>query len=129
MKILLVDDETDVEVLFAQRFRKEIARNELEFTFASSGSEALTRLNNQPRDIKIVLSDINMPGMSGLELLEKIKKRADAPGPKVMMISAYGDQENYDQSVNLGADGFLTKPVDFSILKEKLNSLRLEAGQ
>ena len=123
MKILLVDDESDARVLFTQRFRKEIANNELQFTFAASGSEALIYLNNQEQDIKIVLSDINMPGMTGLELLEKIKQKPDRPAPFVMMISAYGDEENFNQSVKLGADDFLTKPVDFGILKEKLKTV------
>jgi CheY-like chemotaxis protein len=123
MKILMVDDESDARVLFTQRFRKEIAKNELQFTFAGSGNEALGYLNNQEQDIKIILSDINMPGMSGLELLEKIKQRPDTPSPFIMMISAYGDEENINRSVNLGADDFLTKPLDFGILKEKIKTI------
>ena len=122
MKILLVDDELDARVLFTQRFRKEIANNEMQFAFAGSGSEALGYLSNQEQDIKIVLSDINMPGMSGLELLEKIRQKANKPAPFVMMISAYGDEENINRSVKLGANDFLTKPVDFGILKQKLKT-------
>ena len=127
MKILMVDDEADARILFAQRFRKEIANKELQFAFAGSGHEALGYLEDKDEDIQIVLSDINMPGMSGLELLEKIKQRP-VSSPTVMMISAYGDEENYKQSVRLGASDFLTKPVDFGILKQKLKSFIQQSG-
>jgi two-component system, chemotaxis family, chemotaxis protein CheY len=123
MKILMVDDETDAQFLFKQRFRKEIARNEVEFAFAFSGLEALGYLNDHVNETKIVLSDINMPGMNGLELLQKIKQKFSHPQPLVMMISAYGDEENYKEAKNLGADDFFTKPVDFSLLKEKLKNI------
>jgi two-component system chemotaxis response regulator CheY len=124
MRILMVDDEADAEVLFRQRFRREIANNEMQFAFASSGSEALGYLNNHGNETRIVLSDINMPGMSGLELLKNIKQKFNSPQPVVMMITAYGDEQNYNQAKNLGADDFLTKPVDFGILKEKLKSIQ-----
>jgi two-component system chemotaxis response regulator CheY len=124
MKILMVDDETDAQVLFRQRFRKEIANNEMQFAFACSGNEALRYLNDHADETKIVLSDINMPGMSGLELLKKIKQKFVSPQPIVMMITAYGDEQNYDQAKNLGADDFFTKPVDFGTLKEKLKSIQ-----
>jgi len=122
-KILVVDDETDVQFLFQQRFRKEIKRQELEFEFAFSGKEALSYLENNPHDSVLILSDINMPGMSGLELLKNIKTTYKAPPPVVMMITAYGDDENYNSAMKLGADDFLTKPVDFSLLREKLTEL------
>ncbi len=123
MKILVVDDERDVQLLFQQRFRKEIKNNELNFVFAFSGEEALTYLEDHSHEAVLILSDINMPGMSGLELLEKIKKNFVKPPPVVMMITAYGDRENYDTAIKLGADDFLTKPVEFSILKEKLKAI------
>ena len=120
MKILVVDDERDMQALFEQRFRKEIRAHEMEFVFAFSGEEALSYLNQHVHEAVLILSDINMPGMSGLELLEHIKHKYHKPPPVVMMITAYGDQENYDRAMHLGADDFLTKPVDFTLLKEKL---------
>ena len=122
MKILVVDDEQDIKTLFEQRFRKEIRNNEFEFAFATSGEEALTYMHKHEHEIVLILSDINMPGMSGLELLKKIKQMYAVPPPVVMMITAYGDEENYNRSVSLGADDFLTKPLDFTLLKEKLKS-------
>lgn len=121
MKILVVDDERDIQVLFEQRFRKEIKSNLVQFVFAFSGEEALVYLNQHEHEAVLILSDINMPGMSGLELLENIKKKYLKPPPKVMMITAYGDAENHRIATELGADDFLTKPVDFTVLKQKLN--------
>ena len=123
MKILVVDDEHDVKVLFEQRFRKEIKDKEMEFVFAFSGEEALVYLNQHEHEAVLILSDINMPGMSGLQLLEQIKQKYHKPPPVVMMITAYGDKENYDTAMQLGADDFLTKPLEFSLLKEKLKSI------
>lgn len=123
MKILVVDDEKDVQTLFEQRFRKEIKAGELQFDFAFSGEEALTYLNQHEQEAVLILSDINMPGMSGLELLEQIKSKYHKPPPVVMMITAYGDAENFNTAKQLGADDFLTKPVDFTSLKEKLKSI------
>jgi CheY-like chemotaxis protein len=94
----------------------------MDFAFASSGGEALDYLNRQNHQFVLILSDINMPGMSGLELLQKIKQKYQTPPPKVMMITAYGDEYNYKQAMNLGADDFLTKPLDFTSLKEKLKN-------
>jgi len=119
-KILVVDDEKDVQTLFLQRFRKEIRKGELEFRFAFSGEEALSVLDTMEQETVLILSDINMPGMSGLELLETIKKDYNEPPPVVMMVTAYGDEENFNTAKKLGADDFLTKPVDFKTLKEKL---------
>lgn len=120
MKILVVDDEKDMEILFQQRFRREIRENHVEFAFASSGEDALQYLDQLHHEAVLILSDINMPGMSGLELLRHIKEKYENPPPVVMMITAYGDTENYNQAMKLGADEFLTKPVDFNLLKEKL---------
>jgi two-component system chemotaxis response regulator CheY len=120
MKVLVVDDEQDVKTLFEQRFRKEIRSQEMEFAFAFSGEDALIYLNQHAHEAVLILSDINMPGMSGLQLLEHIKQKYHKPPPVVMMITAYGDAENYNMAKNLGADDFLTKPVDFISLKEKL---------
>jgi two-component system, chemotaxis family, chemotaxis protein CheY len=122
MKILVVDDEKDVQVLFEQRFRKEIKNKEMEFAFAYSGEEALKYLNEMHEAV-LILSDINMPGMSGLELLRHIKEKHHQPPPLVMMITAYGDAENYNTAMKLGADDFLTKPLEFSLLKEKLKAI------
>ena len=121
MKILVVDDEKDIKTLFEQRFRKEIRNNKAEFVFAYSGEEALQLLKDLQHEAVLILSDINMPGMSGLELLEHIKQKYLKPPPVVMMITAYGDAENKQMATKLGADDFLTKPVDFKVLKEKLN--------
>lgn len=122
MKILVVDDEKDVQVLFEQRFRKEIKAGDMQFVFAFSGEDALSYLNQHEHEAVLILSDINMPGMSGLELLAHIKQKYHKPPPIVMMITAYGDAENYNTAKQLGADDFLTKPVDFSLLKEKLKT-------
>jgi CheY-like chemotaxis protein len=122
MKILVVDDEKDMQMLFEQRFRKEIRNAEIEFVFAFSGEEALSYLTKHVHEAVLILSDINMPGMSGLELLKQIKQKFAEPQPIVMMVTAYGDPENYNQAISLGADDFLTKPVDFALLKEKLKS-------
>ncbi|MDX5586415.1 MAG: response regulator [Aureibaculum sp.] len=123
MKILVVDDEKDVQLLFQQRFRKEIRNGDFNFVFAFSGEEAIQTLNTMDQKAVLILSDINMPGMSGLELLEHIKKNYVKPAPAVMMITAYGDEENYKTSIQLGADDFLTKPLDFTTLKNKLKNL------
>ena len=119
MKILVVDDERDIQTLFEQRFRKEIKDKILVFAFAFSGEEALEYLSRHEHEAVLILSDINMPGMSGLELLRQIKQTYHKPPPIVMMITAYGDAENYNTAKELGADDFLTKPVDFKVLKEK----------
>ncbi len=121
MKILVVDDEKDIQVLFEQRFRKEIKSGQVKFIFSFSGEDALVQLNRWEHEAMLILSDINMPGMSGLQLLEKVKRKYMKPPPVVMMITAYGDAENLRIATELGADDFLTKPVDFIKLKKKLN--------
>lgn len=121
MNILVVDDEKDMQSLFEQRFRKEIRSGLAQFAFAGSGEEAVTYLSEHQHQAVLILSDINMPGMSGLELLRHIKQKHRLPPPVVMMLTAYGDAENYNQAMELGADDFLTKPIDFNLLREKLN--------
>jgi CheY-like chemotaxis protein len=122
IKMLVVDDEQDVEVLFKQRFRKELRSDEVRIDFAFSGQDALVFLRSlDPFDLALVLSDINMPGMTGLELLRTI--RSEFPKLKVMMVTAYGDENNYRTAVSYGASDFVTKPVDFLSLKEKIFKL------
>lgn len=123
MKILVVDDEMDVITLFQQRFRREIRSGMFDFSFSHSGEEALNYLNSREHSAILILSDINMPGMTGLELLRQIRMKSVMPPPTVMMITAYGDKENYQQAMALGANDFLNKPIDFDTLKEKLNLL------
>jgi CheY-like chemotaxis protein len=119
MKFLVVDDERDVEMLFLQKFRKEIRSGLIELEFTFSGRDALTRLQNtQPPDVLYIFSDINMPGMSGLELLKKVKSQF--PQIQVSMISAYGDDDNYDRALKSGAKEFFTKPIDFASLKQEM---------
>jgi len=122
MKLLVVDDERDVEMLFLQKFRKEIRDGSVELVFAFSGQEALNLLDStDPPDVVYVFSDINMPGMSGLELLSKIKE--NYPLLKVSMISAYGDNDNYQKAIESGAKEFFTKPIDFNSLKEEITGI------
>ncbi|ALW86297.1 Fis family transcriptional regulator [Hymenobacter sedentarius] len=125
MKILVVDDELDVKLLFEQRFRREIRDGLLSFAFAFSGEEALNYLSQEQHysEVVLILSDINMPGMSGLELLRNIKVEHPIPPPTVMIITAYGDSESYSKAMQLGASDFLVKPIDFTLLKQKLMPL------
>lgn len=123
MKILVVDDELDIQDLFQQRFRREIRNGEINFSFATSGEEALQYLNSHESEAVLILSDINMPGMSGIELLKHIKSKYPSPPPLVMMITAYGDEETKQKALTLGANDFLNKPLDFSELKERLKHI------
>ena len=123
MKILVVDDEKDIQTLFEQRFRKEIRNGQVEFVFSFSAEEALGHINKPGQEAVLILSDINMPGMSGLDLLKLIREKYEKAPPVVMMITAYGDNNSYQAAMKLGADDFLTKPLDFSSLKEKLKAL------
>ncbi|GAB3639431.1 response regulator [Spirosoma arcticum] len=118
MRILVVDDETQIQPLFMQRFRHEISRGEIDLTFARSGEEALASLDDS--GIILILSDINMPGMSGLELLRRIRDTHPHRPPAIVMITAYGDVKNREQASRYGADDFLTKPIDFALLKQKI---------
>jgi len=122
IKILIVDDERDVELLFRQKFRKEIRSGLLELAFAFSGDEALKLLaSERPPEVVYVFSDINMPGMTGLELLEKVKRQF--PAISVSMISAYGDSENYKKAMESGAKEFFTKPIDFDSLRKEIGKI------
>ncbi len=124
IKLLVVDDEQDIEMLFRQRLRKLLKEGLIEIQFAFSGEEALRYLSEMEEpDIALILSDINMPGMSGFELLQKVLQRF--PEMKVMMITAYGDEEHQEKARSLGAYDFLTKPLDFKELELRL----LNAGQ
>ncbi len=119
MRIMVVDDEEDVQFLYRQKFRKELRKGKIEMYFALSGKEALEHLEAQGADdMLLILSDINMPRMNGLELLKIIKE--NYPHIKVFMITAYGDEENYRLAMEYGADDYLHKPVEFEMLKEKI---------
>jgi two-component system, chemotaxis family, chemotaxis protein CheY len=120
MKVLVVDDEVDIQDLFLQKFRKEIRSGQIEFSFATSGENALAYLSQHASEAILILSDINMPGMSGIELLREIMEKNSKPKPIVMMITAYGDDETRNKAITLGADDFLNKPLDFMDLKERL---------
>jgi two-component system, response regulator, stage 0 sporulation protein F len=120
--ILIVDDEPDIADLFRQRFRHEARQGIYVMHFAASGTEALDRLAREIQPtLAAVLSDINMPGMDGLELLCEIKQRR--PELPVMMVTAYGDDERRRRARELGAFEFITKPVDFDQLKKQLRQL------
>jgi len=116
-KILVVDDEDDVAQLIRQKFRRQIREQVYEFVFAQNGKEALARLDEHP-DIEVVFSDINMPEMDGLVLLQKIDERH--PLLKTVIISAYGDMVNIRTAMNRGAFDFITKPLDFGDLEQTL---------
>ena len=119
-RILMVDDEPDAQDLFRQNFRREIRKGVYTFDFSMSGAAALEVLKEQkPPEVVLVLSDINMPGMSGIELLAEIRKAW--PDVVVFMITAYGDNATEVKARDLGAEQFLTKPVDFGRLKEDLS--------
>jgi CheY-like chemotaxis protein len=122
VSILVVDDEPDVAELFRQRFRREVRDSTYVMHFANSAEAALRRLADgiQPTLI-VILSDINMPGMDGLQLIGEIKQRF--PNLPVMMVTAYGDDERRRKASDLGASGFLAKPVDFDTLKAQLRQL------
>ena len=123
VSILVVDDEPDVTELFRQRFRREVRDGTYTMHFAHSGEAALQMLGNgiEP-ELIVILSDINMPGMDGLTLLGEIKKRW--PDIPVMMVTAYGDDERRRRATEFGAAEFLSKPVEFDVLKEQLRRLR-----
>ena len=119
LRALVVDDETDVQFLFSQKFRREVRAGRLEFVFAESGEQALDKLREgEAADVVVVLSDINMPGMSGLDLLAVV--RDEFPDLEVYMVTAYDDGELKTTALAGGARGYLTKPIDFSSLKEEV---------
>ena len=119
--ILVVDDEPDVEPLFRQQFRRDIRTSRFTMEFAQSAVDALEQIDHaEGVTLILVLSDINMPGMSGLELLPKIKVlRPDVP---VIMITAYGDAETRRKAIERGAVGLLTKPIDFALLRHEIDA-------
>jgi CheY-like chemotaxis protein len=118
--ILVVDDEPDVEVLFRQQFRHDLRAGRFTMEFAQSGAMALQRITDATDvPIILILSDINMPGMSGLELLPKAKAmRPDVP---IIMITAYGDAETKRKALENGAEALLTKPIDFGALRSEID--------
>jgi CheY-like chemotaxis protein len=124
--VLVVDDEPDVEALFRQQFRRDLRAQRFVMDFASSASDALARISATiEQSLILILSDINMPGMTGLEMLPRVKEiRPDVP---VIMITAYGDPDTRRKAIEGGATGLLTKPIDFSLLREEIDT-RLAAA-
>ena len=119
--VLVVDDEPDVEMLFRQQFRRDLRANRFKMDFAQSAASALQRIDEAEGDALIlILSDINMPGMSGLELLPKAK--AARPDVPVIMITAYGDETTRRKALEGGAETLLTKPIDFLELRNEIDS-------
>ncbi len=117
--VLVVDDEPDVAPLFRQQFRRDLRAGRFDMAFATSAAEALSVIEDaQDRDIILLLSDINMPGMSGLEMLPKVK--AARPDLPVLMITAYGDAETLRRALTEGAEGLLPKPIDFALLRSEV---------
>ena len=119
--VFVVDDEPDVEVLFRQLFRRDLSASRFTMEFAQSAPAALQRIADAAGvSLILILSDINMPGMSGFELLPKAKAlRPDVP---VIMITAYGDAETKRKALEGGADAFLTKPIDFAVLRSEIET-------
>jgi CheY-like chemotaxis protein len=119
--ILVVDDEPDVEALFRQQFRRELKSGRFMMEFATSAPAALVRAAEiKEPSLILILSDINMPGMSGLEMLPKV--RAERPDVPVIMITAYGDAETHRKAIENGAVGLLTKPIDFTLLRAEIDA-------
>jgi len=119
--VLVVDDEPDVEALFRQQFRRDLRAQRFAMDFANSAADALTRVGTaRDNSLILILSDINMPGMTGLEMLPKVKQmRPDVP---VIMITAYGDADTKRRALENGASGLLTKPIDFAVLREEIDT-------
>jgi CheY-like chemotaxis protein len=118
--ILVVDDEADVEALFRQQFRRELRAERFTLDFSASASDALRRIEDVEAELILILSDINMPGMTGLEMLPRIKAmRPDVP---VIMITAYADSKTEANALSRGATGVLTKPVDFGLLRTEIDT-------
>jgi two-component system, response regulator, stage 0 sporulation protein F len=127
VSILVVDDEADVADLFRQQFRREVRQGRYVIHFAQSAEQALDKLEGGVRpELIVILSDINMPGMDGLGLLRRIKEqRPDLP---VIMVTAYGDDERRRKASEFGASEFVTKPVDFNLLKQQLQQLPMPSA-
>jgi CheY-like chemotaxis protein len=125
--VLVVDDEPDVEALFRQQFRHDLRAQRFVMDFANSAAAALARIAATiEHSLILILSDINMPGMTGLEMLPKV--REIRPGVPVIMITAYGDTETKRKAIESGATGLLTKPIDFSLLREEIDTRLLSAS-
>lgn len=107
--------------LYQQRFRKEIKSGKWQLDFAYSGSEALDLCKKLGEEVALILSDINMPGMTGLEMLKQLRREIPGQKPVVIMVTAYGDEKNYNMAMEYGANGFITKPVDFEELKKQMD--------
>ena len=122
--VLVVDDEPDVEALFRQQFRRDLRAQRFIMDFANSAADALARIAGTiEQSLILILSDINMPGMTGLEMLPKVKEmRPEVP---VIMITAYGDADTKRKALEGGASGLLTKPIDFTLLRGEID-IRLE---
>lgn len=119
MLVLVVDDETDMEMLFQQKFRRELREKKFALHFVHSGEAALQFLENQnPTELVLILSDINMPGMTGIELLKRIREKYERQ--KVFLVTAYGDDSNRQQALAAGADDYVHKPIDFDDLRKKM---------
>lgn len=126
MKIMVVDDERDIQPLFEQQFKKELRSGAVEFVFVFSAEDALQSLKDfGTSGIVLILSDINMPGMNGLVLLKVLKEKY--PELKVFIVTAYGDDQNYQTAKEFGADNFLTKPIDFEQLKKLMAEAKRKA--
>lgn len=125
--VLVVDDEPDVEALFRQQFRRDLRAQRFVMDFANSAADALSRAASTiEQSLILILSDINMPGMSGLEMLPKIREiRPDVP---VIMITAYGDPATRRKAIESGATGLLTKPIDFSLLRQEIDARLTQAS-
>ncbi|MCA1369946.1 response regulator [Bradyrhizobium sp. BRP14] len=119
--VLVVDDEADVEVLFRQQFRRDLHARRFVMDFAASATQALTRISDTgEQTLILILSDINMPGMNGLDMLPEV--RARRPNVPVIMITAYGDAETRKTALDRGAEGLLTKPIDFGQLRQVIET-------
>jgi CheY-like chemotaxis protein len=123
----VVDDEPDVEALFRQQFRRDLRAQRFVMDFANSAADALSRAASTiEQSLILILSDINMPGMSGLEMLPKIREiRPEVP---VIMITAYGDPDTRRKAIEKGATGLLTKPIDFSLLRQEIDARLTQAS-
>lgn len=127
MKIMIVDDERDVEILFRQQFRREVKDGRVELCYAFSGEEALDYLQTvSPPDVVCILSDINMPGITGIDLLRAVKEKY--PAIRVSMITAYGDEVNFKTAISAGAEHYFTKPIDFDQVKRDVLKPAPETG-
>jgi CheY-like chemotaxis protein len=125
--VLVVDDEPDVEALFRQQFRRDLRAQRFMMDFAISAADALARIADTiEQSLILILSDINMPGMTGLEMLPRVKQiRPEVP---VIMITAYGDPETKRKALAGGASGLLTKPIDFTVLREEIDTRLQQAS-